>query len=188
MSSTTTPIVSVDQLCKAIETALTADLQATMTLLGFTDAKKYPKVRDWQQVPTVQALSSATLPAGAITTPGLTEPPTWIPRDQLHRGTWRVAVGAYVRGRDHDTTAGTARDFAAGIRTTVLRHRDLGGIAEKVRWYGEEYALIPGRESARTVAGVAVAFDVTAYMAIDLPADPQDLPLVTTTSTPLTVR
>lgn len=179
----TTPIVSVDQLCVAIEQLLTDRLDATMTALGFADLKQ---VSTWQQVPSVAALSAATLPAGAIVSPGLVSPPSYKASTGLYEATWRVPVGIYTKGRDHDSTQAAVRNWCAGIRLTVLQHKSLGGLAKSLAWTGEEYDRIASRESARTIAVGGCAFDVTALMTTDLTAGV--LPTVTTTPTTLSVR
>jgi hypothetical protein len=51
------------------------------------------------------------------------------------------------------------------IRTVLVSHRSLGGIAKTLKWVGEEYALVPQKEQARTFGGGAVAVDVT----VDVP-------------------
>lgn len=183
----TTAIVSADELCTALETVLTDHLADEMVALGYTAAVGYEPVRDWQQVPTINAIATAKLPAGAITTPGLADSPTWVPSHRAYRTTWRIAAGVYVRGRDHDQTQRMARNYAAAVRVTVLRHKGLGGIAEKLRWVGEDYALRPERESSRTLAACAVAFDVTA-MTIGTGRPVSQQPEVLTTPTTLSVQ
>lgn len=155
----TREIVSVDEVCTAVQGILTAHLTDTMTRLGFTVTKP---VRTWSQVPTMAAIVAATLPAGAVVSPGLVEPPRRT--SSGHEATWRIPAGLYVRGREHDDTAALVRDWCAGIRICVLQHRSLGGIAKALTWVGEDYRLVTDRASARTIAGGTVSFDVTVAM------------------------
>ena len=183
-----TPILSADQLCRALEQVLVDHLPSTMTAHGLTVAAGYKPVTTWQQVPTIAALSQARYPAGAITSTGLVRAPKWIASKQAHEAVWRLVVGVYARGRDHDTTAALVRDYAAAVRTTVLTRKSLGGLANALEWQGEEFALLPGRESARTIGAGAVAFDVTALMTLDPTGPTTPLPVVTQTPTSLSVQ
>jgi hypothetical protein len=158
-------IFSADELCVAAEQVLRADLpkvighHAAAARIG----SGYGEIAEWQQLPTIEALSTARFPAIAITSAGLVTPPATDAGRQL-RATWRIVVGVYDRGRDHADTQARIRDWCALIRTSLLRHRSLGGVAESVTWTGEEFALLPNRNQARTIAAGAVAFDVTARL------------------------
>lgn len=177
----TIEVVSVDEICVAIQGILAEHLQATMEQLGFTG---YGRVRTWQQVPTMAAIMSAELPAGAVVSPGLTEPPRRT--SSGHEATWRVPAGLYVRGREHDDTAALVRNWCAGIRTCVLQRKSLGGIAKSLTWVGEEFRLVTDRASARTIAGGTVAFDVT--VAMRAAHATAGLPPVTSAPTSLSVQ
>ncbi|XBB66863.1 hypothetical protein ABFU82_22565 [Nocardioides sp. WV_118_6] len=179
------PIVSADQLCVALEDTLKTHLVATMATLGYVD-DDYDRIKTWQQVPTLAALTTAQLPGIAIASPGLVAPPSYSAASGTYTATWRLAVGIYVRGRDHADTQARTRNWCAGIRLTALGHKSLGGVAKRTTWTGEEYADRPGRETARTLAGGVVALNVTA----DLIADPTagNLPPVTSTPTSVSVQ
>jgi hypothetical protein len=184
---TLVPLLSVDDLCKAMQQVLEDHLPALAASRGLQP------ITSWDQLPSPDALTRANLPAGAITSPGLTALPAR--RSGGHDATWRIAVGVYERGRDHTETAAKVRDWAAVIRQTVLHHPTLGGVASGVVWIGEEYAERPERSSARTLGGCAVAFDVTARNVIDsepyVPPDSPgggDQPVVTSTHRTVTVR
>lgn len=173
-------IVSVSQLTAAMETTLRAHLTATVAAASL----QLDPVREWQQLPAREALSTAKFPAIAITSPGLTEPPTYSRAENAWRARWRLGVGIYDRGKDHAVTQRQVRDWCAAIRLTVRAHRSLGGVALGTTWAGEEYALLPDRTQARTIGGGAVAFDVDAYVIDTL----GDLPLVATADTSVSVQ
>lgn len=174
-------IVSADQLCVALEKVQRDHLIDTMAALGYVD--DYDAIKTWQQLPTMEALSSATFPAIAVSTPGLVVAPSYNRSSNTYRATWRIAVGIYVRGVDHNDSAARVRNWAAGIRTTALNHKSLDGVAIGLRWAGEEYARAADRKAARTLAAGAVALDVTA----DVIADPTAGNLPPVLSTPTTV-
>ena len=177
-------ILSVDELCTALEEILREHLHPTMTAFGF----EYGEVKTWQQLPTIEALSSARLPGIAITSAGLVGQPTFSRASGLHTATWRLAVGVYDESRrgDHAETQARVRDWCAGIRATALAHKSLDGVAKSLVWAGEEYARIRGRESAQTIGAGAVALDVTADVTTTPTAG--DLPTVLKTPTTVSVR
>lgn len=183
-----TPVRSVDEVCVAIEQVLLAHYDATMAGLGFTDG--YAPVKTWTQLPALEAIATAELPAGAIVAPTGVDSPTYQASSGLYRYTWRVPIGIYERGRDHNQTQGRIRNRVAGIRTTLLQHKSLGGIATALAWSGENYGLLPAKEVARTLAAGAVSFDVTADVTLDpLPTvPPTPGPVVTSTQSTVTVR
>lgn len=175
-----TPIVSVDELATALEKTLRDNLAATVATLGL----KLDSVKEWQQLPTAAALATARFPAVAISSPGLTEPPTYSQSDRAWHAVWRIGVGIYDRGKNHHDTQAHIRNWCAAIRLTARAHRSLGGLARDTRWAGEEYALLPGREQSRTIGAAAVAFDIHALVSDTYGAPPA----VATTPTTLSVR
>lgn len=159
-------IISVDQICVAVEQTLTLHLPGTIAspaVQAYLGARvdQFQTIKEWQQVPTIEALSAASLPAGAIASPGLASPPARVRSSREWECTWRIAIGIYDRGRDHAETQGRVRDWCAFIRATLLDHPSLGGVAKRITWVGEEYAKAPARNQARTIAAGAVAIDVT---------------------------
>lgn len=176
-------VIGADEVCIAVEQSLRTRIPVVIDALDLGATLK--PFRDWQQLPTIEALSSANLPAGAVTSPGLTEPPTYS-RATGWTATWRVAVGVYARGRDHSDTQAQVRDWIKVCRTALMGDRSVGGLAKSLRWVGEEYALVPGRNSARTIGAGAVAVDVTVENVLDLGS--LDLPVVLATTHDLTFR
>lgn len=180
-------ILGADQLCQATESMLTEKVPVLVELLGRT--KDLAPVKTWQQLPTIEALSSAQFPAAAITSPGLSGTPTYHRSSNSWTATWRIAVGIYDRGKDHAETAARVRDWCAVFRTVLLLNKSLGGVANSLVWVGEEYARIPRKEAARTFGAGAVAVDVTVDNVADFDGlDAQNLPLVLSTHPTLTVQ
>lgn len=180
------PLLSADELCTAAETVLREHLQPLATSRGLE------KIRTWEQLPTLEALTAANLPAVAVTSPGLTKPASR--RSSGYDATWRIVVGAYVRGTSFIETAGRVRNWAAVIRQVMVQHPTLGGVSTGLEWVGEEYIERPERSSARTLGGCAVAFDVTARNVIDsepyVPPEQGggDQPVVQATHSTVTIR
>ncbi|MFW6776073.1 hypothetical protein ACOACO_17450 [Nocardioides sp. CPCC 205120] len=176
-------LVTADDLCVGVQTVLTDHLEHLVEQLGWHEGDKpLLPVTTWTQLPTREALTTATFPAGAIDSPGLASTPSRRGRGGVD-ATWRIGVGVYDRGADHGDTAGRVRRWAAAVRACVLQHPTLDGTASSATWVGEEYAEIPLRQAARTIGGCAVAFDVTATNVVDV----DDLPTRLVESTHLTV-
>lgn len=159
-------VLSVDELCVAAEATLrdtlaaVKEIPALAALLG-DDADSYV-VKTWQQLPVADAIATAKLPAIAITSSGLVDPPRYSRASKSWDCTWRIGIGIYDRGRDHADTQARVRNWCALIRTALQLSPTLGGVAKGITWSGEEYALLPNRNVARTAAAGAVAFDVDA--------------------------
>lgn len=179
----TARIVSVDELCVALRSTLQqhlADTVAELTQLpGYADLE-LRAVKEWQQLPELTALSAAEFPAVSIASPGLIGEATHSRAEGGYRSTWRINVGIFDRGRDHDETQALVRAWCAAIRLTVRAHRSLDGAATGTEWRGDRFNLMPNRNQARTFAGGAVAFDVSAIVIDSLAAGS----LVTSTPTP----
>lgn len=183
-------IISVDELCQATETTLkdlipqVLQIPAMVALIG--DPREPYVVKTWQQLPVVEAIATADLPGVAITSAGLVDPPSYSRANQSWDTNWRIAVGIYDRGRDHEDTQARVRNWAALIRTSMQLKPTLGGVAQGLTWFGEQYALLPNRNQARTAAAGVIAFDVKASVR-KLTLGPGD-PSVTSTHPTLSVE
>ncbi len=183
-------LVTADDVCQALEATLRTTVPLVVTAMEWTEDLK--AVESWDQVPTAEALSAANLPAGTIESPGLTGPPIRN-EDGGVDVVWRVVAGMYDRGDDYDETAANIRKWAAAIRAAAMSDVTLGGVVDGLSWVGEDYARRPERNVARTLAGCAVAFDVTVLNVVELPvpAAPgsgEQNPIVTSTHRSITVR
>lgn len=185
-------IVTADDLCHGAQEVLAATLPGLIEALGLNEAqgaeKAYTAPTTWAQVPTLTALQSANLPAGAITSSGIVGAPR---KSSLgYDATWRVTVGVFDRGGDYHVTARRVRTWAALVRAAVLTAPSLGGVASGVRWVGETYRQYPQAQVARTLGGCAVDFDVDARNVVDTAALtlPGPGPVVLSTEHTLTVR
>lgn len=180
-------IVSADELLVALETTLRDHLPATVAALvaqhGWV-ADDFPTILEWQQLPTLEALSTADTPAMAVTSPGLVGEPAYSRADGGYRATWALSAGIYDRGEDHAHVQAKIRRWCAAVRLTVRAHRTLGGVATGSTWIGDRYGLKPNRDQARTLGMGAVAFNVSALVIDTLGAPP----LVAQTPTTLSVQ
>lgn len=186
-----TGVISFDELCVAAETILKValpqvlELPEVKTYLGDA-ARTYRDIKTWQQLPTIEAISAATLPVIAISTPGLVSAPRYVRSRGVWEATVRLGVGIYDRepSADHSATQAKVRNWVAFLRTALLRNPTLGGVAEGLTWTGEEYDLVPARNQARTFGAGAVFVDVR----VDVPDTfGLGLPPVTSTHTQLSV-
>lgn len=159
-------VISADDVCTAAETVLRTGLPVLVGLLELDDAA-FPVITEWQQLPTTEALTSANLPAAAVSSPGLTGTPRRN-GDGSWDTVWRVDVGIFARGADHSETQERVRTWCALIRTVLLANPSLGGLGQTLSWAGERYALFPQRNTARTFGGGAVSVDVAVDNVADL--------------------
>ena len=183
-------MISVDQICKAVEQTLRSalpmvlDLPEVKAYLG-REAKDYKPINDWQQLPIVTAIVKGSGTSVAIASPGLVERPRYVRSKNAWEATWAVAIGFYDRGTDHEATQAKVRNWVSFARIALQRNRTLGGIAKATEWVGEEFDLLPGRNTARTVAAGALAIEVT----VDVPDTlVLGLPPVASTNTELSVQ
>lgn len=166
--------LSVDTILEAVESVLTAQLGAALTGQGLM--REAPtalaSVLAWSQLPSRQALFTAELPAGAITSPGLVGAPT---RDELghYRATWSVGIAVYARGTDHADTQQRIHAYAAAVRDVLVANPSLNGTAIGLRWTHEEYAPLDPH-AARTEGGCLVEIEVDVQDAVQPgTSDPQ---------------
>lgn len=180
-------VASSDELCLALEQTLREHLAETIEHLvaerGW-NPDHYPAIREWQQLPTLEALASADFPAGAVASPGLVGEPSYSRAAGGYKATWRIGVGIYDRGDNHADTQARVRNWCAAIRLAARAHPTLGGAATGIGWSGDRYELMPNRNQARTFGAGAVALDVSALVIDTLGARPT----VASTPTSLSVQ
>lgn len=171
-----TGLVTGDTVCKAVEATLVELVPALLQVVPDASRLGLTAFDSWFQVPDRRSLSTAVLPAGAIMSPGLVEPPTRRGPGE-YDATWRVAVSVWERGTDWNVTSAKVRTWAAIIRAAALLRPSQGGLAEGTWWVGEEYAEISEKTAARTLGCCAVALNVKVKNVIDLPPNPASGPL-----------
>lgn len=177
-------LVTADDVALAVEAVLVENLPGFATQAGLV----LGPVTTWEQVPTLPALTSAIVPVGAISSPGLTAPPTRR-GDGSWDATWRITVGVWDRDTSFRATAARARRWGALVRAVVLCHPDLGGLASRVGWVSEDYDEIPNQGAARTLGGCVVGFDVFVEDVLDpFSFTPAAGPVVQSTYPSLIVR
>lgn len=163
-------LVTADDLCLAAGQVLSTGLPPLIEALGLdvdtADGRRFKVPAKWDQVPTLEALTSAQMPAGAITSRGIIGEPR---RSSLGvDATWRVIVGVFDRGGDYNQTASRTRTWAALVRGVLLANPTLDGVASGVGWAAESYRQFPQVSAARTLGGCAVEVNVTARNVADL--------------------
>jgi hypothetical protein len=180
----TATLVSAAAVCDALEESLTAYLPRVLDYLGWTDLGA---VRTWHQVPRIEALTTADVPAGGIESPGLTGPPTKN-SDGTYGCEWEVTAGVFARGSDYAATQSAGRRWPMALVAAALVDRSLGGKVSRTEWVGQDLARIRTRDAARTITLGAATFHVR----VDTVLDPGDFrlpglgPDVTTTDVQVT--
>lgn len=155
-------VVTAHDLLGAWEEILTDHLEGVVSALGFD----LDPITRWDQTPTLEALQSATLPAGAFTSPGTVGQPVQRSDGRVD-ATWHLLVGVFERGTDHRDTSRRTRERAAAIRATTLAHKSLDGAVSSMRWVSEKYRQTQVN-SARTIGACELTLEVTATDVADL--------------------
>jgi hypothetical protein len=104
------------------------------------------------------------IPACVTVAAGIMGEPT--KRNRHYHARWAVAVGAVVIGQDRENTMEHAELYAAALRTLIIQHPSLGGVAEGVDWLGERYNELPNVD-LRTLAAGSVQFAVDMVDVVD---------------------
>lgn len=156
-------LVTADTVCSAVESAMVAHVPLVLTAAGLTVGRgpgRFNAPRSWRQVPTLEALRAAArdLPAGAVTSPGMSGPPERTPTG--YASVFRVEVGVFDRGDDWNTTATRIRTWAAVIRAAAFVDASLGGVSSGLTWVSESYRRYVDGTNDRTLGGCSVEFDV----------------------------
>lgn len=187
-------LITADDLCTGTQTVLKAQLGALIEALGLDERPRpekpftVPKV--WNQIPVLEAIQSANVPAAAITSTGIVGTPRKSRNpdgsDRID-ATFLVRVGIFDRGSDYNVTAHRVRTWAALVRAVMLRNPTLGGVASGVRWVSETYRQFPEKGVARTLGGCSVDFHVDARNVADLTELDGVLPIVESTFSTVTL-
>lgn len=178
------PVIDADVICTAIEQALREHIRDVLEALGWLG--QLGDVRTFQQVPDLNAVAAANLPAVMIGTSRADFDTTR--SGERFDGTWQVAVGVRDRGKDHTDTAQRIRRWATAITLAATLDRSLGGIASSVRPISAHYDDLADVSQARTIAAAAIVLEIRVLDAIDLDEFRRRLqPTPTVTSTHSTV-
>jgi hypothetical protein len=177
------PLVTADEACAAVEASLRAALPAAAADLGLT------AIQEWQQVPTDDALTSAAVPAVAISSPGDAREPRRTAAG--YEIPYRVSVAIFDRGENHGDTQRRIRIWAALLTAALAQNQTLGGFAKRLTVI-EQRIADPGRGAARTLGGCSVSVDIEpaalAVPHVAAPLLPGSGPTVQSTSTTTSVR
>lgn len=120
------------------------------------------------------------LPAIIVVSPGTEGEPA-----QEQGATWaawyQATVVALVQAPAETNVRALAGMYAAAIRGVVMQHGSIGGVADGVKWMGEEYQGEPAADRNRTRGAVLIHFRVKVTNIVDgqggPSGDPPDDPL-----------
>lgn len=147
------PILTADETCVAVENTLRAWLPVMLDAMGVRDDDNMSPPKNYEQVPTLDALHDAAFPSVGITSPGFAGPPE---RDEAGnlRIVWRIFIGAYLRGGTYKETQTNTRNYAAAISTVLIQQATLLGFASGTSLVSEDYEPID--TGARTLGGAVI--------------------------------
>lgn len=137
-----------------------------------SDVLRVPK--KYRQRPENKPLSPGYDPNVLVNVPGtIHEPEVEQHATRVH---WEAEIGIFIYGSaDWQHTQALTYAYGTAIRTAILQHRDLGGLAETTHWVSEKY-LEGEHNSSRTTGCAYLTFDVEIHNAVDQyggPALPQ---------------
>lgn len=129
-------------------------------------------------------------PAVLVVSPGTAEAPMG-EGDGKWAAWYQLTVVVLVMSSDEIAVRALAGYYSGAVRGAVLQHGSIDGIADGVRWEGEEFQGEPGEQRNRTRGAALVHFRVRIAETIDTNGglrtpptdpynDPADLPIVQT--------
>jgi hypothetical protein len=159
------PLVGGFEAAEAVEATLLAWLPSVLAEVNAAKGLhlKVPTVIDMPI--TVDALTAAATPAMAVAGSGLAGEPVRDGRGR-YSAAYSITVRVLERAGGYRATARAVHAYSVAVRTALIQHRSLGGIARSVEWSAEEYSVIDP-DKVRTLAGVDVGFIVTLPYVLD---------------------
>jgi hypothetical protein len=98
-------------------------------------------------------------PTIIVVSPGTADEPS-MEGDGHYRAEWALGVGAVVSTSTQESTNLVAKIYGAAIRSLLIQHGSLGGVASGIRWMDESYDDLPSDDSDRTLGSAALYFRV----------------------------
>lgn len=167
------PLIGADDVCAAYETTLQQWLPSVITEeAAYKNLDPLPVPATYEQLPDEAALNTAKFPALIVSSPGLSTRPEKLGTG-LYKPLWDVVVSYVIRGNSYRQTANLTRRYATVIRTAIMQHATLGGVAEDTVWLDESYARLPANV-ARSIAMGHVTFASLIPGVLDDTAGPTD--------------
>jgi hypothetical protein len=147
-------IVTAARVRRATTLVLQRDLPAVLDRIGVQDrGSGFPPVSTWHRLADFALISDMQSPACVVTTPGIVGDPVRM-RGVL-RATWAVRVFVVVRGRTYEETADAVAAYVAAVRSVLLAHPALEGLASGCHWSAEAYGELDV-DKARTIGAGSV--------------------------------
>jgi hypothetical protein len=159
---------AVDAVRGALQQYLPAVLAAYEERTGLT----LPMPQTVDLLATLEAMSSAAVPALAVSEGGLAEPLTPGASGQrgVYDGAFRVTARVLSRGQDYEDTSRISRVYGDAVIRAVMWHRRLGGLATTVAVTAAEPGVIDPA-AVRTLAAREIDFTVYLPDVLDVSQD-----------------
>jgi len=84
---------------------------------------------------------------------------------------WAVDVSVVVNGTTWDEAADRTAAYVTAVRTAILQHGSLGGLAQSTTWLGERYTAVD-HSATRTLGVGLIAFGVRVDNVVNASAGP----------------
>jgi len=143
------------------------------------DPESLPMVRGWSTSRELRKWPEDQLPAAVVVSPGIIGEPR--KGGEYWNARWLLGIAVVVSARDQEATNSLAKLYAGAVRSALLQHPSLGGVATGIDWQTERNNEI-GAEDERSLASCQVIFEVEVhevsgaerYGLGEPPADPYD--------------
>lgn len=154
----------------AIQTDIAAELDAVETKYAVT----IPDPASYAVIPDFRAITDKESPLVIVTVDGVDQPPETRLNDK-YQAIWRLTVYIVIRtdglaiGAGYEQTAEIVAHYCTALRETLLKNRQLGGLARTTQWVDEAYSALDIDVEAQRVVG---AGQVQILVTVDNAADP----------------
>lgn len=181
------PLIGGAHVVSACEQTLQRWLPPTLADLNDAYGLQLPAPAEYRMVTTAEAVQMVTDAVVSVVSPGLVREPQRR-SNGLWTASWSLVVAGYVRDTEYALTLRAASLYGVAIRTALMQHPSLGGLASALDWVAEDVLPVNAEDrSARTLAQATVEFTVTVDSVLDDRAAPSTAtsssgPLVTSTS------
>lgn len=168
------PLLGGFEAAEAVESTLLTWLPSVLAEVNASTglALELPALIDMPV--SVDALTSAATPAMAVAGSGLAGEPVRDGRGR-YSADYSITVRVLARAGGYRATARQVHGYSVAVRTALMQHRSLGGVARGVTWAAEDYSVIDPDKS-RTLAGVDLGFIVDLPFVMDERGGPSEPP------------
>ena len=118
-------------------------------------AGSLPRIRAWTTAADFEKWPEDQLPCVLLIAPGLAAPPR-ADGAGLYAAEFSMGFAVIVSTATLEETAKVAKLYCAALRTCLIQHESLGGVAAGLTWLDENYDDLPSIDTRSLGAGQAI--------------------------------